>query len=308
MNNVKKIEKTIQTLIGLLSLDESVNKILMNLKILNYYLENNDLDKWLKLETEGYDNEEDLPAYRITGALIYTAGARWDGARFNMVNVPVDGIKDESAKKYLSVGYFLQPIAELEDLCKDDNSEAIITPLPLWTYEHISAVMQMGYEVDQAHKRVSSSMVKNIVVIFKNKVLDLLFDLNREFDVNVDFEIQSAKMNNMVDKNIPATIVANNSTVTISGENVNVGNGNSIQIEGAKLAEVTNILNQLEEVLETESVPDEVLEYIQEAKKAAETGKNKSVLKMAFTALKGFVTTLPEQAGALIQAGLSLFA
>lgn len=306
MKDIERIEKTISTLIDNVSADESVKKILLNLQILNHYLNNDELSKWLKYESEGYPNKEQLPEYRTTDALVYVAGGTY-GGRFSGVNIPVETIKDVETRGVLNKMDFLQPIGELEDLCtSDEKSTGIMMHLPLWTYSVLSTFMQPGYEIDQAHKKASRSMVLNIVYVFKSKVLALLLQLNKELDLELDFNTQTLKINEMIEKNIPATIVANHSTVTITGEHVAVGNKNSIHVEGAKLDDVKKVISQLEEAINSSDVPEEVMEYLMQAKEAAQDEKKQSVVKMAFTALKTFVADLPEVAGPLIQTGLNL--
>jgi hypothetical protein len=97
-------KKIIETLISDVTDDtKSLSAIFLKLQILVHSFKSDNLSKWFSSEYKGYDNVNDLPAYRILPATMQAEVEqdRGIGGRlmFSNFTLPIDQVKKRTSKR-----------------------------------------------------------------------------------------------------------------------------------------------------------------------------------------------------------------
>ena len=192
-------------------------------KILAFQLDNVALQSWLKNELEGYENHEDLlPDYRkIKCEPKITISDRWGRSRtlpLNFSGWPELGEKLSNREMTLGIPALESNYATLGD----SQTGMLEFPADLiqMLYEPLR-LHQQGLKIQNAGQEIHKIQLKNIIELTKQKFIDTLLQLNKEFsELNDDFKMdkeKTDKIQNIVTNNI----YGNNNPVNLAaGQNV----------------------------------------------------------------------------------------
>ena len=219
----------------------AISDILLKTKIFASQRGDKELLEWVTKELNGYE-EERPPKYRLLncGLKVLVFVPLRGTAR---VDFPVEMIENENVRDRLSNLAFHMPIAEIENLSKDSDSEGTIKmKVPVYAYQFMSEFI--NGDIQDAYQYATTAAVSQIVVSVKSVLIDFLLKVGSEEDIN---------FNNFIKTN-PQMITINNSGIMNTGsgdvnaQGATVVNGNNnILGEGGK-QDLLKILAEIDKI------------------------------------------------------------
>ncbi len=197
----------------------NLTQALTRTKILAFQLDNEILHEWLKYELEGYDgNEHLLPSYRkVQCESKVTVSDRWGRTRtfpLNFESWPEMQVLFSNREIVLGI-----PALESNYVILGDSEVGVIE-FPAAIIQGLYAPMKLrekGLKVDSAGQQIHKLQLKNIIELTRQKLIDTLLQLNREFpDFNDHFKMsdenkdkaQNIITNNIYGSNNPVNLAA----------------------------------------------------------------------------------------------------
>jgi hypothetical protein len=202
---------------------------------------NNDVFKnWIKREVEGYDDNDALPDYRTIPSPTFLI-AEFPLGEMHTIEVSIPDTYDESIKKKTYFHEVLGSIKSIEDNINSIPGAQGQINLPIGLVKIYSGLYNKQVQsnrgvIRSGHRLVSRVHLKNIVEQTKQKLLDILMDLNEQFpDLENDFE------NNRQNNEAVSNIITNN--IYAPNNNLNNAAGANATIT----SQYTNTLSQTQE-------------------------------------------------------------
>lgn len=229
------VKALINSIIEDLTSNESISKIMFKAQAISFSLGVDEFSKWVHLEQNGYNKEDDIPEYRRTrcsAKVNLTQGFK----RVTNLDVPVDAIPDKRAQEMLSYIYFSEPISELEILTKDSTSEGLLQETaPAYAYQKTQAIFPLA-DIDMLWKVVNVTAALGVVEKVKSRMLDFFLQLDQKTQMGVDFDKLEGKkeakqvLNQTIyasilhsgsgDVNVSDSVVGNNANVTMNEKDI----------------------------------------------------------------------------------------
>lgn len=207
------IKKLVEEIISGLSDGMPISKILLKCQIVAANIGNGDFKTFIRKEQQGYSYQDKIPDYRVLNTLVKAEVAVPNG--YMTIDIPIEIIDASDEEKCLMRQHTLvEPLFQIEDLCNNSNGKDLIVPLPAYAFPLIGTVLHYK-NVQKAWQRVPVSAARNIIEIFKSRLLDFLLRLDDELNWDIDFTSAD-------NKKIVQNIVNN---VNIKANMVNTGSG-----------------------------------------------------------------------------------
>ena len=277
--NIKKLSESI---LSDITSDVSIVNILLKTKVLAARKQDKELLTWVTYELNGYS--EAPPAYRIINA-----GVKVDINRgFQQVigfTYPIDMVKDEKIRKRLYHINVNNPITEIEEMCKRDDSESIHVVLPTWIwYYHMGHCINGN--IERAYQFSNLFALRNILVSVKSLLIDYFLKLSNDEDIQFNSLIKKEKA--MTVNNINASIV-NTGEGTINADHITtvIGDGNTMNMEEQK--SLQNLLEKIDDLLRTFDNEDYKGIYSEISMELKKEVPSKKFIKRCFHAIGGIV-------------------
>lgn len=208
--------------------------VVQAMDILNILLEDikdKKIKKWLNNEINGYNDEKDIPDYRIINAEItgnYIVGTLYHGLQFTNQPIP---IAPEYVEEYTKVKVLsgINEIFQMASTEKESENHCLIMPIHLLLAQKISII---NGEILSANKKLSIYAFTNISNKIKSMIIKILVELENKYgnldDYYIDFS--NSKIENEVSQNITNIIFDNSTHIGDKNkiEKSNVGTGNEI--------------------------------------------------------------------------------
>ncbi len=276
----ENIKKLAESILSDITSDASIANILLKAKVFAAKYHDSDLLKWVENELRGYENNP--PEYRIIDA-----GVKVDIHKgFQEVlgyTYPIDMVKEEKIRKRLSHIAVFNPITEIEEMGKKDNSGTIHVEVPtaIWYYH-------MGHcingDIQRAYQFGSLSAIRNILISVKSLLIDYFLKISDNEDIQFGSLIKKDNITNVT--NITAGIVNSGDGVVNAGDVTTViGNNNTINSQTAN--ELQGIIQKIDEIMKlqnNEEYKELSADVAVELKKEA---PSKKFLKRCFQAIGG---------------------
>lgn len=281
------LKKLINSIIEDLAEDKSISSLLLKAQVIAAKLGDKDFATWIQNEQRGYPNAKNLPEYRVVPAVVKADISIPYRGLFQGMVIPIDAIDDEVIVDCMSHMRVVQPLSELEMLCNKSENGSLRGQVPIFSYSQVSKIVSGN--VEYVYQEFSSSSIRNVINVFKSKLLEFFLQLNQEMDMGFDFSTIEAKhkVNQIMNTtyNISAAI-ANIGDGTVNASNITnvIGDGNTIST--SSISELKKILQQIDSLVEGNNI--EYREISEEL--SAELSKPspaKKILKRGFQALKG---------------------
>ena len=197
-------------------------------KVLLAEFENEELNAWISNEIIGYESE--IPDYRmVRGNLMgsYFKGSMASHMTWNHVSIPLGKMPDELKDTLLTV-YFREGVGalrELADKCAATDNR-IGKPIDADFFPAIAHYNDDPYMmITSASVEIASQCIQNVFSNIENKLLDVLYLLEKEFglldDLDIDVCSKSVEEKEGIVKQLQVIIFNDNS--------VSIGNGNKIK-------------------------------------------------------------------------------
>lgn len=262
----------------------SISDILLKMKIFASKRGDKELLDWITKELDGYDDMP--PKYRML-----TSGCKVDvfvpfrgTAR---IDFPIDIIKDEKVRERLSTIPFHQPIAEIDNLGKETETDGVIKmKVPVFAYSFMSGFI--NGDIQDAYQYTTTAAVSQIIVAVKSVLIDYMLKISNEGEIDFStFAKNNPKMSNTT---IIAGIVnTGTGVVNAQGSTNVVGDNNAITAENK--AELHRILSEIEEIAASGMPNDEYNECTADIRNELEKEKPaKHFLRRCFQAIPSFLS------------------
>ena len=222
------------------------------------------LINWVKLESEGYENREDLPDYRqmylgVMGTYRGPGGSEINNAPIPLMNMP------EDVKEWATKHEVYDNAATLEEMLRKDKGDFHFYHPPELTAligAHIGERPPMV--LVQTFQILSRYTLTGIVDNIKNRLLDFVLEL-QEQGINPDDPESNETKPDVVREAVVNYILGDHNVVAI-GENI------SQEVSTVQKGDINSLMDHLK----AQKVPGENLEELKSAILAetqAETGK-----------------------------------
>lgn len=279
----ENIKKLAESILSDITSDVSIANILLKTKVFAAKIGDKELLEWVELELKGY--EQNPPEYRIIDA-----GVKVDIHRgFQEIlgyTYPIDMVKEEKIRKRLSHIPVFNPITEIEEMGKNDDSGTIHLDVPTWIWYH-----HMGHcingDIQRAYQFGSLSAIRNILVSVKSLLIDYFLKISDNEDIQFSSLIKKNAVTNVT--NITAGIVNTGAgNVTAGDVTTVIGNNNTINPQTAnKLQEIIQKIDEIMEAHDNEEYKELSADVAIELKKEV---PSKKFLKRCFQAIGGLTS------------------
>jgi len=281
---------------------------LLKVQVLAHKLKNDKLKEWVDSEINGYEDEKDVPYYRIINAAVLGNIEQFRGlggyASRSKVQLSVahtEKVYDINMQQIILKDSFS---AYEHMLQKEDNYRINI---PSIYYNNLSKIFANDWKVTSAWKVLSHHSIKGVLDSIKSNLLQFMLEIGDELGEgdNIDFMKKKNIIDDLFDKNLGAGNTININTgsditqTTISGENnkTNIAKGNSIsqEINSDDIERVKKLIDCIKEDIEKTTIDSDDLEdlkiQINNIETQLQRDKPKSIiLKNAFDIIKGIVS------------------
>src|SRR5712691_12636993 len=159
---------------------EPVSVLLRKCLVLAYQLKNARLKSWVEKELDGYNEDDEVPEYRQTGAQAKgTFFGPWQSAIYEQP-LPPSVLKKEH-RHFASTVKLMQPIAAY-DLDRDEKTgkgKFIIEWPPDLTVLYQGKFIQ-GYALNRAWQEIPLSVIVSLIDTIRNRVIRFALELKDE--------------------------------------------------------------------------------------------------------------------------------
>jgi|APLak6261678615_1056124.scaffolds.fasta_scaffold00157_27 hypothetical protein len=292
----------------LVDCDKSLNSALLKTKVLASRINNKDLSDWIDKESKGYDSENELPDYRKNISTYIKGDYLAGNMKFTNQPIPIIGMNDKY-KNILSKVNFPNSILALESLVKDSNSQTLMYPLSaeiVGMLEENWVNMGNPYlNLINARKIISTNSVNEILVQVRNKLLDFMLQIDKEYG-------NLTEIKDLSEKSTEISKIMNQTIINNTGDGNILNTGKNAKIEAKINIQKNNIeelKNHLKEIGISESDTDDLIEILNEEKPNYENGTfgiktNGWIQKMLGKALDGSWQVGIGTAGTLLAEGI----
>lgn len=259
----------------------SLSDILLKTKIFATKRGDNELISWISKELDGYGSEKP-PKYRILNCGL-TVDVFIPLRGTTCIDFPIDRINDDTIRNRLSSIAFLNPITEIENLCKDDSNYGLVKmKVPVDVYSFMSRFI--NGQIQDVYQYVTTAAVLQILTSVKSLLIDFLLKVSDEEQINFNSFIQTKP--NMI--TINAGIVNTGSGDVNAQGSTNVVGDNNIIIEDNK-QELLRILAEIDGIAASQS-NSEYEEVSKDIKSELQKEKpEKKYLKRCFQLIPSFL-------------------
>ena len=188
--DVIKTKKLIEGIIEDLSNNVAITNIFNKVQILSSYLNNDVFSLWVKNERMGYTDVNQLPEYRKTTVDILVDGI---SGNYSLTKYPIPNgaLGDDAIESTMRTYYCYDKISNLEPF-KDKPEGSNIIVLPAMAYPVLRKIFPFG-DVHVAYHRIPNLFFSGIVDAVNSKLLDFLLEINKEMEIDADFNTINKK-------------------------------------------------------------------------------------------------------------------
>ncbi|MCP3033436.1 hypothetical protein LF817_19100 [Halobacillus sp. A1] len=209
----------------------SVENILLRLKIIFSDLDNDLIMKWVNGETKGYKDTADLPPYRIikgnpTGNYIVNFNVHYKNNQ-----VPLEMLIDREKINELTTVEMKQSIGTLQNILASENRDNYAVVIPT-AYCHSISIETL--QIASMRIKISSSILDEIVSNVKSTLVEVIMELEKQFDDLDELDIQSQIKEDLPKKEqavVNIMQIINDDSITIGDknklDNSEIGNHNT---------------------------------------------------------------------------------
>lgn len=286
--DVIKTKKLIEGIIEDLSNNVAITNIFNKVQILASYLDNEAFSLWVRNERMGYRDVNQLPEYRKTKVEIVVDGV---SGRYSLKNFPIPNgaLGEDKIEEMMRTYYCYDKISNLEPFKSNlEGSNTIV--LPEIAYSRLRKLFPMG-DVHVAYHRIPNLFFAGVVDAVNSKLLDFLLEINKEMEIDADFNTINKKqyIDNVANQTINAGVVNMGSgNITIESSQVVGGNGNTMPISSDIKAKIQEIIAEIEKIkIEDDADRNDIAEEIFAIKEELhKESPSKTLLKRSLRALK----------------------
>lgn len=257
------VKALIENVISDLVSNQPLSVTFLKVQAISFYLDNQEFQDWFENENNGYKDLDKIPEYRIYGTTVH-ANVMTFGALWKDYNIPVDQIKDNFVKKWLSEIKLNDSISSIESSLENSTNQGVfIRQLPGVVFSEINKILQQGCHIEDAWQVISRTAFVNTVSSVKSKLLEFFLKLDKEFKNEINFDVMHNKKE--VDKIVTQTINAGivnmgEGSISVNESTAIGGQNNAVTINNDTKEEIKKIVEQIQEISDSfEDEKDELL-------------------------------------------------
>lgn len=301
--DVVKTKRLIEGIIEDLSNNVAITNIFNKVQILSSYLNNDVFSLWVKNERMGYTDVNQLPEYRKTTVDILVDGI---SGNYSLTKYPIPNgaLGDDAIESTMRTYYCYDKISNLEPF-KDKPEGSNIIVLPAMAYPVLRKIFPFG-DVHVAYHRIPILFFSGIVDAVNSKLLDFLLEINKEMEIDADFNTINKKqyIDNVANQTINAGVVnMGDGIIMVEKSQIMGGHDNEMSIASEMKERINDIVAEIEKIkVEDEEDKNDIAEEIFLIK--TELGKaspSKQIIKRSLRALKTIGSVVQEK---LIEHGI----
>ncbi|KIL50824.1 AbiTii domain-containing protein [Jeotgalibacillus campisalis] len=217
-----------QLLIDAISGKESIENILLRLKVILSDFDNEKIMNWVNGELEGYKELEDLPAYRIVRGSITGTYVVNFSFQYTDQPVPLEFLLPKEKIVEISTVNLTDGVSTIQNILNGENREGYASVIPT-AFCHSISTDQL--QIAGMKVKVPSNHLDSLVSRVKSKLVEVIIALEKEFDNLDDMDIRS-----QIEENASAKQVIYNIENIIYDESVKVGDRN--KIDGSRIGNI----------------------------------------------------------------------
>lgn len=262
------LKELVQQIINdLMDVKQPLNSALLKTKVLASRLQNEELLKWIRNESEGYKHNNDVPEYRVFSAIFegdYIKG----NILYSNYAIPTQGL-DDDLLDYLHKWYVQQSISVLEDMTTRGDTfaqpfEAVVIAAVGRNWQSYSP-FNRGIQLQSCRKKITISAVNEVLTTVRNQLLNFILEIDEQFGSTAqieDLRKHPEQITNIMNKTIIKTgdgsIVSTGDNATINAT-ITVSKGNQEELvkylQGIGLSQTDT--DELIQIIDTDN-PDPV--------------------------------------------------
>lgn len=282
------IKKQIESIIEDLVNNASISTVLLKAQAIAFYLKDEAFTDWIKSEQNGYSDIQELPEYRKARCTIQVdVSIPFRGMVTNM-DFPIDAIENEVIRDDLAHMCFVDSIYTIEEMGNNKNSDTLKMNASAYTYRYINKHYPDG-NIEGVRKITNTSAAKAIVDKVKSKLLDFFLKIEEQIDLNVNFDVMAnkEKIQTIVNQTIKAGVVnTGDGSISINNSEI-IGGNDTVTINSSDKKELTDIINQIEEINKKYNNADLAQEVLEIKDDLTKPQQHPKFIKRAFNAMKG---------------------
>lgn len=301
--DIVKTKGLIEGIIEDLSNNIAITNVFNKVQILASYLSNEAFSLWVKNERMGYNDVHQLPSYRKTKVEILVDGIS-GGYSLTKFPIPNGALGNDEIENIMRTYYCYDKISNLEPF-KNNSEGANIIVLPAMAYSRIRKIFPMG-DVHVAYHRVPNLFFSGVVDAVNSKLLDFLLEINKEMEIDADFNAINKKqyIDMIANQTINAGVVNMGSgNVSISDSQVMGGRNNAMTIPSEIKEKIQGIIDEIEKLkVEDDADKNDIAEEIYIIKtELLKESPSKRIIRRSLRALKTIGSVVQEK---LIEQGI----
>ncbi|MEK3658875.1 hypothetical protein NSQ29_04895 [Paenibacillus sp. FSL F4-0236] len=214
-----------QLLKDLVGSNADLESVLTRLKIILTDIDNELLMNWIDGELRGYTENHELPGYRtISGVIIGTYVINYR-TQYTNSEVPLELLLSQEMVDEIKVVNITDGIASIQKLLNGESRDRYAKQIPTAFCHKIS---KGTFQIAQMRVNIPSNNVEGIVANVKSKLVDVVMELEKQFDNLDDLDIKSQVEEDQIKRE---QVIYNIGQIVYEGS-VEIGDGNKIKKSG----------------------------------------------------------------------------
>lgn len=177
-----------QLLRDVVSGKENIENILLRLKVILSDLEYKPIISWVNGELRGYKEEDDIPKYRILKGIPFGTFFVNYSTKYTESPVPLEVLLEKDTIEELITLKMSDSIAIIQNILKGENKENLGKVIPT-AYCHRISVDEL--QIASMKIKYSSNQLDGIVSNVKSKLVEIVMELEKQFDDLDQLDIKS---------------------------------------------------------------------------------------------------------------------
>ncbi len=173
------INKICEELVSDITGKSSISKVLLKTQLLAVATGVEDFRQWVNLEQNGYGKPLEVPDYRKLHCNVTAVLSIPFHTGQTEMNVPIDAIQYEGARKMLSTVFYDSPALEAERIAAISDGGHFRKPAPAMGYQFVQPLFPNAH-LEFIYQDLSPTQFASLVETVKSRILSLILDLDKE--------------------------------------------------------------------------------------------------------------------------------
>ncbi|KMK77633.1 hypothetical protein [Alkalihalobacillus pseudalcaliphilus] len=165
----------------------TLETILLRMKVIFESLNNQKINEWIKGELEGYSDKDKFPAYRIIVGRAVGNFVLNGNVKYTNSNIPLESLLSHDEVLELKTTKITDSIGTIDRIVTTSQG-TYGNPIPTSLSHHIS---KPSIQIINMTIEISFNLLDNIKSTVRSKLVDIVMELEKEFDNLDDYDLSS---------------------------------------------------------------------------------------------------------------------